>query len=147
MSQTNQSTEKTTTTSSSPRKNNTIIYWVIIVILLAGCLYLFMSKNKMAEDNDMAMKQKQHQIDSVQTDRAALQSDFDAASAKIDQLVTQNAKMDSVLQGDKEAIAKLQSQIRSILANKNATLRELKEAREMITNLNDKTAQYEAIPS
>jgi hypothetical protein len=144
MSQTNQSTEKATTTSSSPRKNNTIIYWVIIVILLAGCLYLFMSKNKMAEDNDLAMKQKQHQIDSVQTDRAALQADFDAASAKIDQLVTQNSKMDSVLQGDKEAIAKLQSQIRSILANKNATLRELKEAREMITNLTDKTSQYEA---
>jgi limonene-1,2-epoxide hydrolase len=103
-----------------------------------------MSKNKMAEDNDMAMKQKQHQIDSVQTDRAALQADFDAASAKIDQLVTQNSKMDSVLQGDKEAIAKLQSQIRGILANKRATLRELTEARAMITSLNDKTQQYEA---
>jgi peptidoglycan hydrolase CwlO-like protein len=125
------------------RKNNTIIYWVVIVILLAGCLYLFMSKNKMAEDNNLALKTKQQTIDSVRTDRASLQADFDAASAKIDQLVSQNSKLDSALQGDKAQMAKLQSQIRSVLANKNATQAELKNAREMITSLNDKTKAYE----
>ncbi len=137
------------TTSDSPRnspgkKNNTIIYWVVIVILFAGCLYLFMSKNKMAEENSLAMIQKQQTIDSVKTDRASLQNDFDAASAKIDQLVSQNSKLDSALQGDKVAMAKLQSEIKSILANKNATKAELNKAREMITSLTDKTKAYEA---
>jgi len=131
-------------TSQQPKKNNSIIYWVVILILLAGCVFLFMSKNKMAEDNDAAMKMKQQQLDSLSTDRASLQKDFDAASMKIDQLTTQNAKLDSALQGDKEAMAKLRSQIAAVLSNKKATLEELKNAREMINNLTDKTKQYEA---
>ena len=143
MSQYNQ-TSPQTPQNNPGKKNNSIIYWVVILVLLAGCLYLFMSKNKMAEDNDNALKQKQQQIDSVKTDRVALQTDFDAASAKIDQLVSQNSKLDSALQGNKEEMAKLQSKIKSILSNKNATMAELKSAREMITNLTDKTKAYES---
>lgn len=129
--------------NSQGKKNNSIIYWVLIAILLAGCVYLFMSKNKMAEENEMARKQMMTQIDSVKTDRASLQADFDAASAKIDQLVSQNTKMDSALQGNKTEIAKLQGQIRAVLSNKKATAAELKQAREMIASLNDKTKEYE----
>ncbi len=132
------------TNPQQPKKSNSIIYWVFILILLAGCIYLFMSKNKMAEDNDRDMKAKQQQIDSVKTDRASLQSDFDAASAKIDQLTTQNAKMDSALQGDKEAMSKLRGQISAVLHNDKATKEELKQARDMINTLNDKSKQYEA---
>lgn len=139
MSQYNQ-----TGADNGPRKNNTIIYWVVILVLLAGCIYLFISKNKMAEDNKLALNQKQQTIDSVKTDRASLQSDFDAASAKIDQLVSQNSKLDSALQNDKAAMAKLQGQIKTILNNKNATQAELNKAREMITQLTDKTKAYEA---
>lgn len=130
--------------NNPPKKNNTIIYWVIIVVLLAGCLYLFMSKNKMAEENTVALKEKQQTIDSVSTDRASLQEDFNAASAKIDQLVSQNSRLDSALQGDKAAMAKLQAQIKTILSNKNATQAELNKAREMITMLTDKSKAYEA---
>jgi hypothetical protein len=103
-----------------------------------------MSKNKMAEDKDIAIKERQQQVDSISADRTALQADFDAASAKIDQLVTENAKMDSALQGNKTEIATLQNRIRTILSNKNATTAELKQAREMIASLNDKTKEYEA---
>jgi len=130
--------------NSPGKKNNSIVYWVVILVLLAGCLYLFMSKNKMAADNDAKAKSDQQQLDSVKTDRAALQSDFDAASAKIDQLVSQNSKLDSALQGDKAQMAEMQSKIKSILSNKNATQAELKSARAMITNLTDKTKQMEA---
>ncbi len=130
-------------TTNTPKKNNSIIYWVVILVLLAACLYLFVSKNKMASDNDMQSKMMMHQMDSVKTDRASLQTDFDAASAKIDQLVSQNSKLDSALQGDKAKMAKMQAEIRSILSNKNATQAELKKARELITSLTDKTREYE----
>lgn len=135
---------QTNPSSNAPKKNNSIIYWVVILVLLAACLYLFVSKNKMASDNDMQSKMMQHQMDSVKTDRASLQTDFDAASAKIDQLVSQNSKLDSALQGDKAKMAKMQAEIRSILSNKNATQAELKKARELITSLTDKTKEYEA---
>jgi len=144
MSQFNQSSPQPTPNNNPGRKNNSIIYWVVILVLLAGCLYLFMSKNKMAEDKDNALKQSQLQVDSVKTDRAALQSDFDAASAKIDQLVSQNSKLDSALAGDKKQMQELQTRIKSILAKGNATKEELKNAREMIGNLNDKSKAYEA---
>jgi len=130
-------------TANTPKKNNSIIYWVVILVLLAACLYLFVSKNKMASDNDMQSKMMMQQMDSVKTDRASLQTDFDAASAKIDQLVSQNSKLDSALQGDKAKMAKMQAEIRSILSNKNATQAELKKARQLITTLTDKTRDYE----
>jgi len=141
MSEYNQSNPSSNTPA---KKNNSIIYWVVILVLLAACLYLFVSKNKMASDNDMQSKMMQHQMDSVKTDRASLQTDFDAASAKIDQLVSQNSKLDSALQGDKAKMAKMQAEIRSILSNKNATQAELKKARELITSLTDKTKEYES---
>ena len=141
MSQYNQSSAPQ---NGSNKKNSTILYWVVIVILLASCLYLFMSKQQMAKENSDALLQKQQTIDSVKTDRASLQADFDAASAKIDQLASQNAKLDSALQGDKVEMAKLQGQIKAILTKKNATQAELTKARDMITSLTDKTKQYEA---
>ena len=143
MSQTNETNDQQPQQNQG-RRSNSIIYLVIILILIAGCVFLFMSKNKMAEENDLALKQKQQQIDSVQTSRASLQSDFDAASAKIDQLTTQNSKLDSALQGDKEVMKKLRGQIAAVLSNKKATLDELKQAREMINSLNDKSKAYEA---
>ncbi|MCW3120641.1 MAG: hypothetical protein JWQ38_133 [Flavipsychrobacter sp.] len=143
MSQFNQSNPQQSMPNGPAKKNNSIIYLVIIFVLVAACVYLFVSKNQMATDNDMASKMMQHQIDSVQTDRASLQTDFNAASAKIDQLVSQNTKLDSALQGDKAAMAKMQAQIRTILSNKNATQAELKKAREMINELTGKTKDYE----
>ena len=142
MSQFNQSAQQNS--GDSERKNKPVIYWVIIAILLGGCVFLFMSKNKMAEDNDLAKKQMQSQIDSVKTDRASIQSDFDAASAKIDQLVSQNSKLDSAMQKDKSEMLEMQSKIKGLLSNNKATAAELKKAREMINSLTDKTAKYEA---
>jgi myosin heavy subunit len=140
MSQNNQTTPQ----GNGGKKNNSIVYWVVILVLLAACIYLFVSRKQMAADNAQSMKMEQQQYDSLKTDRNSLQSDFDAASAKIDQLVSQNSKLDSALQGDKQAMAKMQSEIRSILNNKNATQEELKKARTMINELTDKSKQMEA---
>ncbi len=132
------------TPEESNSKNKPIIYWVIIAVLLVACIFLFVSKNKMSEENELNSKRMQGQLDSVRTDRASLQSDFDAASAKIDQLVSQNAKLDSNMQKDKEEMLAMQQKIKSLLGNSKANAAELKKARAMINQLNDKTAQYEA---
>lgn len=121
-----------------------MIYWVVILILLAGCIYLFMSKSQMAQQNATVIQQKTQSFDSLNTEQASLKAEFDAANVKIDQLVSENSKLDSMLQGDKAAMAKLQGQIRSILTKKNATQAELDQARTMIASLNDKSKEYEA---
>jgi cell division protein FtsB len=144
MSQINQITPQDPPKNMQPKKNNSIAYWVVILILLAGCIYLFMSKSQMAESNAADQHMQQQKIDSLNTEQTALQADFDAASAKIDQLVSQNAQMDSMMRGDREALKNLQSKIRSILNKKNASDAELKEAKAMIASLSDKTREYEA---
>ena len=103
MSQFNQSTPQ----NNAGKKNNTIIYWVLILVLFVLCIYLFMSKRSMVAENAQNMTIEQHQKDSILTDRNALQNDFNAAAGKIDALVSQNSKLDSALQGDKQAMLKM----------------------------------------
>lgn len=144
MSQFNQITPQEPPKNTPAKKNNSIIYWVVILILLTACVYLFTTKKEAATQSAATQQKQEQKYDSLSSDRASLQADFDAASAKIDQLVTQNSKMDSALQGDKAVMTKLQGQIRSILANKKATQAELQEAKELIASLTDKSKAYEA---
>jgi hypothetical protein len=145
MSENNQTTTQEQTTQQVPaRKSNSIVYWVIIAILLAGCVYLFMSKNQMAEENALAASQQKTHYDSLSTEHTTLNTEYDAAKAKIDQLFSQNTKLDSALQGKQEEINKMKGRIAAILSNKKASAAELAQAREMIASLTDKTKEYES---
>lgn len=139
MSNNNSSAEQGSSRSGSP-----IIYWVIIALLLAACIFLFMSKNQMAEQDAADKQNLEAKIDSVSSDRESLQKDFEAASAKIDQLVTENARLDSSLQMDNSELVALKSKIKGLLGKAKITKAELKKAQELIASLNSKTAQYEA---
>ena len=125
------------------RGNMYVVNWIIIAVLSGCCMYLYITRNRMASDNNLAMQQKQQIIDSVKTDRAYLQVDFDAASARIDQIMSKNAGLNDSLQARKAALAELQTQIRTILRNQKASQSELVKARDMIYMLNDRTKTYE----
>ncbi len=140
MSQINQGPEQK---NVGGQKNNSIIYWVIILILLSACVFLYLSRNNMAKEKQTDEITFQKTKDSLTTDLNALQTDFNAASAKIDQLVSQNSKLDSALQGKNSEMAKLRNDIKAILSKSNATKEELKRAGDMIAALKDKSKQYE----
>ncbi len=142
MSQFNQTNPQSN--KEEERKKRPIVYWVIILFLLLACIGLFWRNNRVIAEKENDIKRMQTQIDSVKTDRASLQSDFDAASAKIDQLVSANSKLDSNLQRDQAEILALQKKIRGIMGKTNASAADLKKAREMINSLTDKTSHYEA---
>lgn len=144
MAQVNQINPQEPIRNNPPKKNNTIVYWVVILILLAGCIYLFMSKSQMAEQNATVQQQNKQSFDSLSTEQASLKADFDAASVKIDQLTSENTKLDSALQNNKNEMSKLQGRIRSILSKSNASKAELEQAKVMIASLNDKSKEYEA---
>lgn len=129
--------------SSSGKKTSQILYWVIIVALLATCIFLFMGKNEMSQKYDQLSHDSGVKIDSLNQDRKSLQADFDAASAKIDQLTSQNTKLDSALQGQNAELSKLRNQIAGMLKKDKLDKKQLAEARAKIDALTDKTKQYE----
>ena len=129
--------------SNASNNKKYILSWVITAVLLACCVYLFISRNKIATENAVALKQKQQVIDSAKTDRTYLQADFEAASAKIDQLISKTTGLKDSMQGDKVIIAGLRAKIKDILGNQKASQTELMNARSMIYMLNDKLQSYE----
>ncbi len=126
---------------NSSRKS--AIGWIFAAILAIICLYLFNNQSNLIKSTDAALREKQQIVDSIKTDRLYLQADFDAASVRIDQLMSQNAGLRDSMQDTKTTISDLQKQIRGILSDKKATREELMKARNLISMLNDKTQAYE----
>lgn len=122
---------------------NYALSWLIVLILSGSCIYLFVSRKRSAADNDTALQKQQYVIDSINTDKLYLQSNFDAASARIDQLMSKNAGLQDSLKDQKTAIAGLQSKIRTILSSQAATRDQLLEASILIYMLNKKAQAYE----
>ncbi len=106
--------------------------WILIIILSAFCLYLLFNQTKTTREAEIELQRKQRIVDSVVTNRRYLQADFDAASAKTDQLMSKNIALKDSLQADKAAISDMQAQIRTILTNQKATQADLMMARNLI---------------
>lgn len=124
--------------------NGMNIFSAAVILILAGsCIYLLAERSRIERMGDNALQQKQQAIDSIRSDRMYLEADFNAASAKVDQLLTMNAGMNDTLLQKKAVIARLQNQVKAILADQKATRDELVKARNMIYMLNDKTLAFE----
>ncbi len=125
--------------STPPKKNNTWIFIVIIAVLLGGNIYLFLSKNKVANQRDQAYSE----LDTVTVDRDNMKTEYDAALARLDQLVTKNAQLDSMVNGKDSEINRLKAQIQGILSDSRASESDLARARTLINQLNRKVKTYE----
>lgn len=126
------------------RNNKNIVIGVLAAALLGSWGYLLWDKNKSGEK----INDQQTQITSLTTEKTQLQSDFDQALARLDSvtganntLSGENAQLREQYQKDIEA---KKAEIRSILNKKNASDAELKKARTMIAELNDKISGLEA---
>lgn len=124
----------------APKKDNSkTILWAIIVLLLVSNIYFIFRSNKVAGERDTAVAE----FNSADSSRQAVESDYNAALARLDELVTNNSQLQQEL-GDRDSeVAKLKTQIDKILKNKNATAAELGKARRLINELNGKVQTYE----
>lgn len=125
--------------SPKPKKNNTLIYVVIIIVLLATNIYLFTSRNKLAgekETSDMMAA-------TADSSRSAVETDYNAALARLDELVGRNAEMDSMINSRNGEIERLKGQIQNILKDSRASAADLGKAKRLIAQLNTKTRSYE----
>ena len=122
-----------------PKKDYTKAYWVVIILLLASNIYFIVTSNKVEKQRE----QVQAEFDFSDSSRKAVESDYNAALARLDELVSKNSEMQNML-GDKDSeLAQLRSQIDAIIKNKNATTAELGQAKRLINLLNSKVQTYE----
>lgn len=120
-------------------KNNTKIYIGIIALLLASNIYLFVSRNNISNQKDVV----ETQFNTADSSRRAVESDYNAALARLDELTSKNAQMDSLIDDQNGEIAKLKKQIAGILGDRNATKEQLGKAKRLIASLNTKVKTYE----
>jgi len=94
----------------------------IIGVLAAGLIavsgYLIYAKN----DSSQTIQQKETQIAKVTDEKSDVQANFDASLARLDSLSTVNTGLEGKLTEKNEEIAKVKTEIRSILNKKNATV-------------------------
>jgi gas vesicle protein len=124
-----------------PKNNkNGIIYGVLIAALVGTWGYMFYDKSQSSKE----IATKENQLDTLTTSRNELQSEYDAAQARLDDLISQNSRMDSLVKSKDKEIADVKGRIQSILSNKNATAAQLAEARRLIEQLKANTENYVA---
>lgn len=136
----NQSTTNPSNQPQTPKKDNSkMVLIIIIVLLLISNIYFIVSRNNVEGERDTARAE----YNAADSSRIAVESDYNAALARLDELVTDNAEIQQEL-GDKNSeIAKLKREIDKIVKNKNATASELGKAKRLINELNGKVQGYE----
>lgn len=127
-------TNMPTSTQESPKSGNgkNIVIGVLAAAVLGIGGYSIFNNNKSTEQ----IKAQQAQIDTVVSQKSELQTNFDASLARLDSMTTMNADLQAKLAGRDQEIAKIKTEIRTILNKKNATAAELARAKELIGQLN-----------
>lgn len=128
-----------TSGSEKPKSNkNGIIYGILIAALVGTWGYMYYDKSQSSKEIAI----KDNQLDTLTNSRNELQSEYDAARARLDNLISQNSRMDSLVKSKDKEIADMKNRISGILSNKNATAAELAEARRLIEQLKASTESY-----
>lgn len=121
------------------RRSNTWIYAVIIVFLLCTNVYLFLQKDK----NQQKLNDTKQQLQQADTNLSKLQSDYNASLARLDELTGKNAQLDRQLMEKNSELSRTKMRIQQILDKRNATEKEIAEARALIQKLNNRIGVYE----
>lgn len=110
-----------------------ILIGVLIVALIGSWIYFSTSKTEII--NNFTTK-----VNNLDSAKNAIQADFIAVSAKADSLTQQNTQLQGDLLAKSNNIQQLKSNISNILRKKEATDKELADAKAMIAELNGKVA-------
>ena len=133
--------EKPVETTTVRNNNGRNILTAILVIALLGTWgYIIFDKNKTREEKQDLTSQ----IVNSDSAKNELQRELDDAALRLDALKTSNVRADSLLKTKDKDIEDLQSRVRSIINNKNATAAQLAEARRLIAQLKGNIEMYTA---
>ena len=127
--------------SNEPRKGFSPhwIYLGIIALLLAACIYFFLTKNKVEDQNEDLT----NQVATVSNDKVTIETEYNDALKRLDEMKSQSVQMDSLLTTKDGELSAMKSKIESILKQKNLTKGQLAEANKLIDNLKSKMTGYQ----
>lgn len=125
--------------ADKPRRNNRWIYLAIILLLLATNIVLFTNKSK----SDKELDSVHSELEFHQVENENLQIQYSAALKKLDELAGQNGYLQKLVEDKNSEINQVKARIEEILKNKKATEKELAEAKELISKLNQRIKGYE----
>jgi len=114
------------------RDDRKIIYGVLIAALLGTWGYIIYDKSKSNE----SINQLQTQYSNVDSARNEIQTEYNAALARLDSATGNNTQLQGALAERQSEINNLKKQISSITSKRNATAGELERARGLINQLN-----------
>lgn len=135
----NEYTEQTDTIRKQPRDSkNLVIGLLIAAIVILGGFFVF--DHSKSNEN---IKEQQTEVAKVTSEKSNIQASFDASLARLDSMQTSNTDLNGKLTASNEQIAKMKSEIRSILHKRNVTASELSRARTLIAQLNGKISDLE----
>lgn len=125
--------------SENPKKKNLLI--LLLSIALAGSWVYFLWDHSNKKDT---ITTQSSTIETLGTEKAAIQQDFDQALTRLDSVNTENSLLQEQLSERQKEIEQSKSAIRKILNDRNATQKELAQARFMVNELNNRIASLEA---
>lgn len=134
----------TDTMYNSPNRENTKKKNLIILLLsvaLAGSWGYFIWDQNNKKDTIATQSTK---IETLDAEKTAIQQEFDQALARLDSVNTNNSLLQDQLSERQKEIEQSKVAIRKILNDRNATKKQLADARNMVTELNDRIASLEA---
>ncbi len=126
-------------TPQAPKKDNrSIIYGLLIAALLGTWGYIIYDKSKTKE----ATTQLQAQLSTSDSSKNAIQTEYNAALQRLDELTSMNSSLDSLVKTKNSEVDNLKSRISSLLKKQNKTAADLAEAKRLIDELNGKITGY-----
>ena len=135
----NENTDQLVTDKRRPDSKNVLLGILIAAIIILAGFFIYDHSN-----SGEKLKAQETEVAKVTTEKSNIQSSFDASLARLDSMQSVNTEMDSNLSASKNEIAKMKTEIRSILNKRNATSRELARARNLIAQLNGKISDLES---
>ena len=121
------------TESTETRKDNrTLIYGLLVAALLGTWGYVIYDKSKTNEKVSTLSSQNA----TITTERDEVRDLYNSSLTRLDSLMGENQNLADSIEGQNTEVGRLKTEIRKILANKNATAADLSKARKMIGELN-----------
>lgn len=127
------------TAPRNPQRNNTWIYLGVIAVLLGACIYLFMSRKTTIQQVEVVSSQR----DSAVASRESLDTEYQAAIARLDQLNTTNAQLNNEIKDKDGELQHLRGELQGIMKKEHRSEADNARARKLIAELNTKVSNYE----